>query len=71
MRVLSTKGLFFIEVSNSIFRSGNSVIVPKLITEDTGVSHAVHSLQTGPLVLVLHRRRKAILGTVAQSREAT
>ena len=41
-----SKGLFFIEV-------GNSVAGQKLITEDTDVSHVVHSLQTGSLVLVL------------------
>ena len=41
-----SNGLFFFEVNKS-------VAVPMLITKETGVSHVVHSLQTGPLVLVL------------------
>ena len=41
-------GLFFMEV-------GNSVAKPKLIIKEAGVSHVVHSLQMGPIVLVLQK----------------
>ena len=65
-----SNGLFFLEVGNSdavlmIFQSGTSVAVPKLITKDTGVSHVVHSLQIGPLVLVLLRLRDIIVDCLA------
>ena len=43
-----SNGLFFFEVNKS-------VAVPMLITKETGVSHVVHSLQTGPLVMVLQQ----------------
>ena len=50
-----SEGLYFIEVGNSVLRNGVPVNEPKRITSYTGVSHVVHCLQTGPLVLVLQQ----------------